>query len=106
MPLIPDVIIDDIQSRAEFFQVLADALRQVKTYRAKNPSFWVYQNIEKQLEFIQQAIDGGRTPTSDERRRIDMGLVVSRELEPAMDNDLDDFCKRVTGLAYYFELWQ
>ena len=96
---------DDIQSRAEFFEVLADELGRVKALKAKTPDYWVWANIENQLEAIRGWTANGRTPTAKERKSIDVGLITVRELEPAPDLESYRFNQGLHGLNYYFGHW-
>ena len=97
--------IDDIQSRAEFFQVLGDALDQVRALELKFPNFWVYSNLEKQLAAMQEWTANGRTPKREERKRINIGLIAARELEPTDEIEMWNLCRRLYGLNYYFQYW-
>jgi hypothetical protein len=47
----------------------------------------------------------GRTPTKDERRSIAIWRTVSRELEPAANDELYDYTQLLTELVFYFKLW-
>jgi hypothetical protein len=96
---------DDIQSRTEFFEVLAQALDKVKALKAKTPTYWVWSNIEKQLEAIRSWTADGRTPTTEERKKIDIGLITVRELEPTEDLERYNFNQSLHGLNYYFSHW-
>ena len=54
-----------INSRADFFTVLADTLDRTKDLLSRG-AFAPLQSIEKQLEAMQQWTAGGREPTLDE----------------------------------------
>jgi hypothetical protein len=96
---------DDIQSRKEFFDVLASAVADVKQLRAKTPHFWAWENAERQLLAMHDWTKNGRTPTQKERESIDVQVVVGREAGDTDDVFLYEFKQKVTGLAYYFEFW-
>ena len=96
---------DDIQSRTEFFEVLAEALEQVKGFKAQAPTYWVWANLEKQLEAMRGWTANGRTPTASERKSIDIGLIAVRELEPTEELEPYRFNQRLHGLNYYFAHW-
>lgn len=96
---------NDIQSRVEFFEVLSTALAQAKEFKAKAPDYWVWSNLEKQLEAMRGWTANNRAPSPIERRSVDIGTIAVRELEPAEELDLYRFTQRLHGLNYYFQYW-
>jgi hypothetical protein len=96
---------NDIQSRAEFFVILAQAQLQVAALREQTPGYPVWGSIEKQLEAMRNWTKDGRTPAAIERASIDIGLLAVRELDPAQDIGRYHFTQALHGLDYYFSHW-
>jgi hypothetical protein len=82
---------DVIRSRADFFRVLDEALKGILDRLTKVPNLGAYQIIENELDAMKRWTANGRTPTQDERDRVDIGVITIRELEPAgTDEDQED----------------
>ena len=93
-----------IQNRADFFQSIDRAIADTKRLRGTPP--WApLESILRQLEAMKQWTANGRTPTKDERRSIQIWRTVSRELEPAANDELYDYTQLLTELTFYFKLW-
>ena len=94
----------DIASRAAFQKDLEKAIalteKLKKTYSG-SPSF---ESISLQLAEMQRTTDA-RDPSEDERKKIDVGLVVVRELEGVEDEDVAALGKLVHPLAAFYEDW-
>src|SRR5262245_24019176 len=71
----------EIHSRADFARVLDAALREGHALLAKQPGDPTIAVIVRQLEQIKAWTANDRTPTSDERRAIDIALRAAREFE-------------------------
>lgn len=92
-----------ITSRDAFRQVLADTLARFRQLHAETPDFAPYANIIRQLEAMSRWTDHGRSPTSDERKSIDVALVAVRELEADPDLLTQDLSNRLYELNDYFD---
>jgi hypothetical protein len=93
-----------INSRADFFRVLDEAIDM--THERLGRGLWSpLQSIGAQLEAIKKWTDGGREPTVDERKLVDIGLVVARELEPAADVEEQRYNERLYEIQGYFGEW-
>lgn len=94
-----------INSRSDFFRVLEQTLDEARSFSEKAPGFAPMELIVMQLEAMQSWTAGGREPTLEERKRIDIGPIAIRELEPAEDEEQDEFQLRLHELNGYFEDW-
>src|SRR5260221_14024460 len=97
---------DVIKNRQDFQRVLDETIRMVGDRIRKLPKFQPYENIEYQLDKMWRWTVNGRTPTADELKQIDIGLIAVRELEPMKETDEDQtFCTNLHELNYYWDLW-
>ncbi len=94
----------EINSRTDFFQVLGETLTQARTLQ-QGPAGGFYKQFEVELVAMQEWTANGRTPTLEERKRITIGLIASREIEPTKNIELYEFCQRLYQLNYYFAYW-
>jgi hypothetical protein len=94
-----------IQSRADFFRILDEALKEVAVRIPKIPGFEPLESIELQLDAMKRWTVNGRVPTEDERHWVDIGVITIRELEPAEDTADASFFTKLHELNYYFENW-
>ena len=96
---------DDINSRRDFFAELEIAHATCRELIQKYPEDGTLVSVRRQLDAISQWTAKGRTPTSDERESIDMGIRVFREYEVTDDADLESFSRRVSVLHSYIKFW-
>ena len=97
---------DFIQNRADFHTVLAELIDETRKLVAGSPGFPPYGVILRQLEAIDRWTSTGLDPSKDDRKSIDMGLVIVRELEPAADPVAYRFNARVSELGWYLKHWR
>ncbi len=95
-----------IQTRDDFLRVLADEVDRARRLEAEVPGLPLFGSLRRQLEAIQQWTADGREPTKDERKSIQMGMLIARELNPAPTDELEDFGGRVQELEFYFKHWR
>jgi hypothetical protein len=96
---------DEINSRADFFDVLEKAKRAVATVRTRLPKDPTLASVERQLERVDQRTANGREPTQDERADIDMGFRMAREFEGTRDPEIYKLRQLVSSVNHYFEHW-
>lgn len=94
-----------IQSRREFDARLKWAEQEIRQRLAQAPTFQPYQAIARQLAAIEAWTMSGRTPTPDERRQINIGLIAVRELEPLEQPGLAELIDALHDINYAFETW-
>jgi hypothetical protein len=94
----------EIDSRAGFHRVLREATDIVRQRAAQAPNDPVMRRVAPQLDAMKRWTDGGREPTEDERRSIDVGLVSARELDGA-EGEMKDLSDKLDVLNNYFEAW-
>jgi len=94
-----------IDSRKEFFEILARTKVEAAAFFQRAPRSVTYESIATQLAAMQSMTADGRTPTEDERDSITIGLLAIRELEPTDDPVLADFIERLHELNGYFTAW-
>jgi hypothetical protein len=94
----------DIDSRGAFQKKLdaaiAEAARLLGLY-AQNPAL---TSVLEKLRAM-KASSERRDPTEDERRRVDVGVVVVRDLDGWPDPDVAKFGRTVHPLAAFYEDW-
>jgi ABC-type transporter Mla subunit MlaD len=95
----------EINSRADFFRILEDAARTSKVLQARSPQDPTIAAIDAQLDAIKHWTDGGREPTQQARKSLDMGLRATRELTETGDSTIDEFANKIQLLHNYFEDW-
>ncbi|MCB9596654.1 MAG: hypothetical protein H6719_28275 [Sandaracinaceae bacterium] len=95
-----------IQNRDDFFRVLAEELVRAQRFEAEVPGLPLFSSLRRQLEAITQWTADGRQPTKDERRSIQMGPLIVRELNPAPTDELEDFGSRIQELEFYLKHWR
>jgi hypothetical protein len=94
-----------INSRGDFHSVLDQTLAEARGLAAETPGYAPMKIIVRQLEAMKAWTAGGRTPTPEERQRVDIGVIAVRELEPTETPEQDDFNLRLHELNGYFEDW-
>lgn len=94
-----------IDSRADFHRVLAEAIATGKKLLAQAPADETIEVIDTQLDAVQRWTAQGRTPSADERKSLDMGLRAVRELEPITDLEMHAWVQKLYALESYFEDW-
>jgi hypothetical protein len=93
----------EINSRKDFDRVLQQATALVRKILAHGPNP-VMQRIAKQLDAMKRWSDGGRKPTDNERRNIDVGLVAAREFD-GETGEIGELATKLFSLNNYFEDW-
>lgn len=93
-----------INSRDDFFKVLADALQQAKKFEAMYPEY-IYTSVRRQLEAMTEWTTDGAEPSKDERVSITMGVQLIRELEEPATLEVEEWKERLQALTFYFKHW-
>jgi hypothetical protein len=96
---------DEINSRAEFFAVVAQAADLVKRILKRMPASVQLQSIRTQLDAIEHWTNGGRTPTVEERGKIGIGIRMYREFSGTDDNDIQVLRRLAGVINNYFFHW-
>lgn len=93
-----------IHGRADFFAVLDETLALTRDLLSRG--VWApLASIEKQLEAMKRWTAAGREPTLEERKKVQIGLVAARELEPAETDAMYAYNQRIYELNGYFKDW-
>jgi Tsi6 len=98
----------EINSRADFFAMLDDAIEVTAAMLAHSPSSPVPLSASKQLAAIKQWTANGREPTLDERYRITIGVMAARELDDYSrpdDSPLTRYQHKLSAINNYVEGW-
>ena len=94
-----------LTNRADFFEVLERTHLEVEAVVANGRGIGFMHSIANQLAAMKSQTANGRNPTEDERDAITIGLIAVRELEPAVDETMDDLIGRLHELNGYFREW-
>lgn len=93
-----------IRTRTEFFDVLAWTLEFARRRSASCP-FWAHASIAAQLQAMTEWTAAGRSPTREERDRINIGLIAIREFDSQPEGEEARFIGCLLQLAGYFDKW-
>src|ERR1700735_101715 len=91
----------EIDSRLDYHRVLGESLDTVRRLVARAPANSTMLRINKQLEAMKRCTAGGREPTDNERRNIDVGVVAARELTETTF-EISDLTEKLLILNNYF----
>jgi hypothetical protein len=94
-----------ITSRHDFQLALDEALVKIGELVRHAPKFQPYQEIEIQLDAMKRWTANGREPTEDERKSINIGLTIIRELDPQPDLDMYERQELFKACHHYFRQW-
>jgi hypothetical protein len=94
-----------LNSRADFRRMLDRALATAKKGLAIDPNSTVAQLAARQLEAMRKWTDNGRSPTEDEQRRIDIGVLAARELSDTGRPETEEWAKQLKLLYNFFQGW-
>jgi len=89
-----------IKTRGEFEAELKEAIYQADLLIKKLPKWPAMQTVRRQLEAMRNWTQGGRTPTEDERKKINIGLIAMREFDD--EEPISSLCHK---LNYFFQEW-
>ncbi len=94
-----------INSRADFFDVLDQTMKEIKQRVAAAPGMQTWDVLDMQLDAMRRWTQQDRAPTQPERDRITIGTIAVRELEPAHDVPTYELTQRLHELNGYFVDW-
>ncbi len=94
----------DIASRAAFHADLDKCIALSDKLKNKFPGHPGLESISPQLAEMQRTTTD-RDPSPDERQKIDVGLVVVRELEGWPDDDVMTLGQLIHPVAAFYEDW-
>jgi hypothetical protein len=92
-----------IESRAEFYSMLLEAIRDGKALLDTRPSDDTIETIVRQLEAVVSWSENGRKPSQDERESIDIGARAARELRS--DEEAFAWTRSLHALSAYIARW-
>jgi hypothetical protein len=98
-------IYGQLNSRADFRRMLDRALATAKKGLAIEPNSTVTQVAARQLEAMRTWTDNGRSPTEDEQRRIDIGVLAARELSDTGRPETEEWADQLKLLYNFFQGW-
>jgi hypothetical protein len=104
-PIPPVIATPQITNRADFFAMLATTIADIDGFVAREPAYPVWGLLQRQLHAMRAWSDNGATPSPEQRARVSIGLVASRELEPPADQAMDNLVTRLHLLNYYWRRW-
>lgn len=94
-----------IRSREDFLVVLAELTRETGVLETSNPDYPLFGSLRRQLEAIAQWSANGRNPTPDERRSLNIGVVLAREFDQP-PRELKRWAARLSELNFYVLHWR
>jgi hypothetical protein len=89
-------------SRAEVGKLVDQAMTMTEQRLADAPAGSVhnmYSSIRNQLRFMRETVDGGGSPTIDEKNRLTLGVIAVREFETSDP----DYCDAITLAVFNFK---
>ena len=89
-----------IKSRGEFEAELREAIYQCDKRLQQAPSWEPMKVVRRQLEAMRSWTEKMRTPTEEERKKINIGVIALRNFDD--DTELSDLCHE---LNYFFQEW-
>ncbi|MBL8719269.1 MAG: hypothetical protein JNL79_25005 [Myxococcales bacterium] len=95
----------EIDSRADFDRILGEAMAFTGRVLKQNPKNRLVEVIDTELDAMWRWSSGGRAPTEDERKSIDIALLAVREIEPTDDPQVQAWADQLKILNHYFEDW-
>ena len=96
-----------IQSRQEFFEMLARTIADMDGYAQREPAYGVWISLQRQLHAMRDWTANGLEPTAAQiRKGINIGLIAARELEPPADAAIGEMVTRLHELSYYWRRWR
>ncbi len=91
-----------IATRSQFKAILQKAEARTEELAKLGPSFKVPAMIRPQLEFIGEFLKQGKTPASEDRDRITIGVLAVRNFD---DSD-PEYSTWLKALSYAFKHWE
>jgi hypothetical protein len=95
----------EIRDREDFFRMLASTTSEIDDFVAREPAYPVWGLLQRQLHAMRVWTTNGADPTLEQRKRVWIGLVAARELEPASDTAMEHLLTRLHLLNYYWKHW-
>jgi hypothetical protein len=89
---------DHVPDQADLPQLLATGLRMVRERAQASAGFSVYRSIQRQIEYLQEAVALGQSPDPEKIDSLTLGVYAAREFE-ASDPDFADVLFRIHYLA-------
>jgi len=89
-----------IKTRGEFEAELLEAIFQADQRLQRSPNWVPMQVVKRQLDAMRQWTQQLRTPTEEERKKINIGLIAAREFDD--DEEMASLCHK---LNYFFQEW-
>lgn len=99
---------DEINSRADFLALLDEVFVATREMLLRSPANPLAQAAAKQLAALELWTANGRTPTDDERYRINIGIMAAREFDdPRLDpaSPLATWARRLSAINNYTDGW-
>lgn len=91
-----------INSRKDFDTILLEAFRRTRKIADADPLWELPKRIRAQIDFLANAVKGGRVPTAEEKSQIELGPIAVRNFEEG-DPHYADLLKE---LDYAFSRWE
>jgi hypothetical protein len=96
---------DEINNRSEFLAVLPQARTLAEMILTRQPHERAIESVLRQLRAVEAWTVGGRVPTEDERKSLNMSLRMLREYEVTDDVEIYRLRHLVGSLHSYVEYW-
>ncbi len=94
----------DMGHHAVFLRTLKRTAEEIDGFVAREPAYPVWRQLQQQLHALQEWTADGAEPKPEQWRRISIGLIAARELEPTADLAMEDLTARLHELNYYARL--
>ena len=91
-----------ITTKSQFREALQKALPQAREFARALADEPFQKSVLAQLEFMDRTVAEGRTPTYDEREKINIGVIAMRTLE----DSFPEYAKLLSELDYAFSRWE
>lgn len=96
---------EHIKSRSDFFRVLAEAIRASDDLLKVAPGDGRMASVLRELDMIRAWTDNGRGPTKEQRWKLQIGLILTREFETEGDQRVMEWAQLCREVEGYFNLW-
>ena len=95
----------EIRNGAEFAAVLDSTIAEIDALVAAEPAYPVWRALQQQLHAMKAWSTSEISPSQKQLSVVSIGLIATRELEPAPAGWLQDLIDRLHLLNYYWRYW-
>jgi hypothetical protein len=91
-----------IQTKIAWADYLERTIHQTEEFEKLDPNWELLKGIHRQLDFMKSCAANGRTPTSEEGSRVNVGPIAAKNLEDSQP----EYAEWLMELDYAFRHWQ